>query len=63
MAKPPIAPGAVIDGFTIGEQVHSGGMAVLWTVTFPGIGVPLLMKVPRTSEGEDPRRRVVLRQA
>jgi len=26
----------------------------LWTVTHPGITVPLLMKVPRVSEGEDP---------
>jgi eukaryotic-like serine/threonine-protein kinase len=54
MAKPSIAPGVVIDGFTVGEQVHSGGMATLWSVTCPGIDVPLLMKVPRTSEGEDP---------
>jgi eukaryotic-like serine/threonine-protein kinase len=54
MAKPAIAPGAVIDSFTVGEQVHSGGMATLWSVTCPGIDVPLLMKVPRTSEGEDP---------
>ena len=49
-----IAPGAVIDGFTIGEQVHSGGMATLWSVTWPDIDVPMLMKVPRISEGEDP---------
>src|SRR3954463_6138260 len=49
-----IQAGAVIDGFTIGEQVHSGGMATLWSVTHPGISVPLLMKVPLTSEGEDP---------
>src|SRR5437899_6752776 len=54
MPKPSIAPGAVIDGFTIGEQVHAGGMAVLWSVTCPGIDVPLLMTVPRTSVGEDP---------
>ena len=31
-----------------------GGMATLWTVTHPGIDVPLLMKIPRVSEGEDP---------
>ncbi|KWV60657.1 serine/threonine protein kinase [Bradyrhizobium macuxiense] len=47
-------PGAEIDGFTIGECVHRGGMATLWSVTHPGIDVPLLMKVPRISEGEDP---------
>jgi serine/threonine protein kinase len=54
MAKPAIAPGAELDGFTIGECVHRGGMATLWSVTHPGIDVPLLMKIPRISEGEDP---------
>jgi serine/threonine protein kinase len=52
--KPSIAEGAQLDGFTVGECVHHGGMATLWTVTHPGITVPLLMKVPRVSEGEDP---------
>ncbi|MBR0754086.1 protein kinase [Bradyrhizobium jicamae] len=50
----PMQTGVEIDGFTIGELVHRGGMATLWTVTHPGIGVPTLMKVPLTSEGEDP---------
>src|SRR6185295_1294893 len=54
MVKPSIEPGAEVDGFTIRECVHQGGMATLWTVTHPGINVPLLMKVPRVSEGEDP---------
>jgi serine/threonine protein kinase len=54
MAKPAIAPGAELDGFTIGECVHRGGMATLWSVTHRGIDVPLLMKIPRISEGEDP---------
>jgi len=54
MAKPAIAPGVELDGFTVGECVHRGGMATLWTVTNPGITVPLLMKIPRISEGEDP---------
>ena len=54
MAKPVIEPGAELDGFTIGECVHQGGMATLWTVTHPGISVPMLMKIPRVSEGEDP---------
>jgi eukaryotic-like serine/threonine-protein kinase len=52
--RPTIATGASLDGFTIGECVHRGGMATLWTVTHPGINVPLLMKIPRVSEGEDP---------
>src|SRR5882757_9575669 len=54
IVKPSIATGADIDGFTIGECVHRGGMATLWSVTHPGITVPLLMKVPLMSEGEDP---------
>jgi nucleotide-binding universal stress UspA family protein len=54
MVKPSIVGGEQLDGFTIGECVHRGGMATLWTVTHPGITVPLLMKVPRVSEGEDP---------
>src|SRR6266700_6703958 len=54
MAKQLVTPGAEIDGFTVGECVHSGGMATLWSVTHPDIAVPLLMKIPRVSEGEDP---------
>src|SRR5436190_1942682 len=54
MAKPSVQPGAVIDNFTIGKRIHVGGMATLWSVTHPGIEVPLLMKFPRVSEGEDP---------
>jgi nucleotide-binding universal stress UspA family protein len=54
MAKQLVTPGAEIDGFTVGECVNSGGMATLWSVTHPDIAVPLLMKIPRVSEGEDP---------
>jgi eukaryotic-like serine/threonine-protein kinase len=54
VAKLAIESGTQLDGFTIGECVHRGGMATLWTVTHPGITVPLLMKIPRVSEGEDP---------
>src|SRR6202023_4198171 len=53
-AKPSVVSGAVVDGFTIGECVHHGGMATLWSVTHPGIAMPLLMKIPRPPEGEDP---------
>lgn len=49
-----VQTGAVIDGFVIGERVHSGGMATLWSVTHPDIAAPLLMKIPKVSEGEDP---------
>src|SRR6267154_3408669 len=54
MAKQLVTPGAEIDGFTVGECVHHGGMATLWNVTRPDIAMPLLMKIPRMSEGEDP---------
>lgn len=54
MPKPALQPGAVIDGFTIGDCVHAGGMATLWSVTRPDIDRPLLMKIPRVAEGEDP---------
>ena len=49
-----VEPGAEIDGFAIGERVHIGGMATLWSVTHPDIATRLLMKIPRIAEGEDP---------
>jgi hypothetical protein len=54
MARSQVQPGAIIDGFTIGECVHSGGMATLWSVIRPDIAAPLLMKIPLVCEGEDP---------
>src|SRR6201994_4723073 len=54
MAKFVVHLGAVIDGFTLGECVHRGGMATLWSVTRDDIDPPLLMKIPRVAEGEDP---------
>src|SRR5882762_7936683 len=54
MVKSIVSVGAEIDGFTVGECVHSGGMATLWSVTHPDIAGPLLMKIPLVSEGEDP---------
>jgi serine/threonine protein kinase len=54
LARLTVAPGAVIDGFKVGECVHRGGMATLWSVTRPDVDLPLLMKIPRVSEGEDP---------
>lgn len=54
MPKFSVQPGAVIDGFTIGERVHRGGMATLWSATRPDITSPILMKIPLVSEGEDP---------
>lgn len=45
--------GAVLDGFTIGEKIHKGGMAVLWSVSRPDIDLPILMKVPMILDGDD----------
>jgi eukaryotic-like serine/threonine-protein kinase len=54
MAKFAVQGGAVVDGFTLGDCVHRGGMATLWSVSRDDIAAPLLMKIPRVSEGEDP---------
>ncbi len=58
MALARLHAGDVLDGFTLGRQIHSGGMAMLWEVTHPdhalSMVMPMVMKVPRLSEGEDP---------
>ncbi len=54
MAKMDLAPGTVLDGFTIGRVVHKGGMAIFYDVTHPDHAIPMLMKVPILREGEDP---------
>jgi eukaryotic-like serine/threonine-protein kinase len=54
MVKPALHPGTTIDGFRIEERIHSGGMATLWRVSRVDADMPLLMKVPRIAEGEDP---------
>jgi serine/threonine protein kinase len=54
MANARLVPGDVLDGFTLETLLHKGGMAHLWQVRHPGFDVPMLMKVPKLSEGEDP---------
>jgi serine/threonine protein kinase len=54
MTKPLLRPGLILDGFTIESLFREGGMATLWRVSRPGSSMPLLMKVPKFSEGEDP---------
>jgi len=60
-----LEPGQMVDGFILGERLHQGGMASLWSVKradpVEGLGVmltdadmPLIMKVPRIKGGEDP---------
>ncbi|MBD0271348.1 MAG: serine/threonine protein kinase, partial [Acetobacteraceae bacterium] len=43
-----------MDGFVVGNLVHKGGMALLYEAAHPDHPGPLLMKVPRLFEGEDP---------
>jgi protein-serine/threonine kinase len=47
-------PARGIDGFTVAETLHEGGMAMLYRVTRHEHDPPMLMKVPRLREGEDP---------
>jgi len=44
--------GNVIDGFTLGEEIHRGGMAVLFTATKEGIDLPILLKIPRVGRDQ-----------
>lgn len=46
-------PGLEIDGFTLGDKVHTGGFATIWSVTHPTITGPLVMKVPTIHDGYD----------
>ncbi|MCX7372464.1 MAG: bifunctional serine/threonine-protein kinase/universal stress protein [Alphaproteobacteria bacterium] len=46
--------GGQIGGFRVGERLHSGGMAILYEASHPDHDIPLLVKVPRVAEGEDP---------
>lgn len=46
--------GQVLGGFTLGPVVHRGGMAILHAATHPAHPGPILVKIPRLAEGEDP---------
>ena len=49
-------PGTVLDGFTIQECIHSGGMAHIYQVRYTDsrhhTGFPMAMKVPRMTTGD-----------
>lgn len=45
--------GLEIDSFTLGEQLHKGGFATIWSVTHPLYRTPLVMKVPTILDGYD----------
>ncbi|WP_346296929.1 bifunctional serine/threonine-protein kinase/universal stress protein [Rhodopseudomonas sp. P1] len=54
MDQPSLEPGSTLDGFTIEEAIHRGGMATLFKVRRDGDPMPMVMKTPRMGEGEDP---------
>jgi nucleotide-binding universal stress UspA family protein len=49
-----LAPGALLDGFLLGERLHQGGMATVWRATRPDIPFALAVKVPRAGNRDDP---------
>lgn len=46
-------PGLEIDGFTLGEKLHTGGFATIWQVTHPLYRTPMVMKIPTILDGYD----------
>jgi len=54
MVKPSLTAGSIVGGFQIEDCVHRGGMATLCRVSRVGDAMPMLMKVPKLGEGEDP---------
>ena len=47
-----IRAGAELDGFSLGERVHSGAMGHIFRITGRDTGFPMIMKVPRVGPGE-----------
>ena len=54
MVTATVETGSTVDGFLIGERVHTGGMATLWQVSRADLSLPMLMKLPKLGEGADP---------
>jgi nucleotide-binding universal stress UspA family protein len=46
-------PGELIDDFLVWERLHVGAQGILYRVTGPETGFPMLMKVPRFVAGDD----------
>ncbi len=49
-----LQPGDELDGYRIVSLLHGGGMASIYRVEGDGAEFPLVMKVPRLSQGDDP---------
>lgn len=45
--------GLEVDGFRLGERLHKGGFATIWSVTHPDHPAPMVMKVPIILDGYD----------
>lgn len=48
----PPEPGSEIDGFRLGERIHTGTMAWIYRLEGPNGPLPLIMKIPRLGAGE-----------
>lgn len=48
----PLGSGSEIDGFRLGELIHTGTMASIYRLTGPDGPLPLIMKIPRLGPGE-----------
>src|SRR6266850_1064391 len=46
------APGSEIDGFCLGERIHTGTMAWIYRLLGSDGALPLIMKIPRLGPGE-----------
>jgi non-specific serine/threonine protein kinase/protein-serine/threonine kinase len=46
-------PGLEINGFTLGEKLHTGGFATIWDVTHALYRTPMVMKIPTILDGYD----------
>jgi nucleotide-binding universal stress UspA family protein len=49
-----LAPGSVLDGFRIEERLHQGGMATVWRASRADLPFPVVLKVPRAGNRDDP---------
>jgi len=47
-----LGPGAEIDGFCLGELMHTGTMATIYRLVGPRGPLPLVIKIPRLGPGE-----------
>ena len=47
-----VGPGSVIDGFVLGERIHTGAMAMIYRLAGANGPLPLIMKIPKLGQGE-----------